>query len=131
MSNLPLSPKAKFLSFMTRLSILSAVLAVTAGLFIAPGSAQAQPINVITVDCTPFMSPGGGSFGPQLTMGMALQSPLVDPGNVLFNVVEVTPAVFQGMTANQLAAFDLIAINNLNSRLNCPVPDGVGLGTTY
>lgn len=100
-------------------------------LWIINGPAAQAQINVITVDCTPFVSPGFSSFGPQLTMGMALQSPLVDPGNLLFNVTEVTPAVFQGMTANQLATFDLIAINNLNSRLNCPVPDGVGLGTTW
>ena len=100
-------------------------------LFTNGPAAQAQPVNVITVDCTPFVSPGPGSFGPQQTMGMALQHPLVDPGNVLFNVMEVTPAGFQGMTANQLAAFDLIAINNLNSRLSCPFPAGAGLGTTW
>ena len=67
------------------------------GLLLAAGGASAivssahGQINVVTVDCTPFVSPGGSSFGPQNTMGLALQNPLVDPGE-LFNVTEVTPA---------------------------------------
>ncbi len=62
-----------------------------------PGISLAQPITVLTVDCTPFVSPGFGSFGPQQTMGMALQHPLVDPGLTLFAVTEVTPTVFRAM----------------------------------
>ena len=76
--------------------------------FFVSHSAIAQ-INVITVDITPFVSPSGSSFGPTNTMGMALQA--VDQGGD-FNVTEVTPAVFSAMTAAQLSAFDLIAINN-------------------
>jgi hypothetical protein len=91
-------------------------------------ASQAQAvINVITVDCTPFVSPGLTSFGLSNTMGMSLQQ--VDPGNVLFNVTEVTPAAFRAHTAAQLAAFDLIAINNNPSRIDCGA--GLGLGTTW
>lgn len=84
------------------------------------------PINVITVDCTPFVSPGGGSFGPTNTMGMALQT--TDLGGD-FAVTEVTPAAFRGMTAAQLAAYDLIAINNHPARIDCG--SGLGLGLTW
>lgn len=88
--------------------------------------AHAQ-INVLTVDCTPFVSPNAfTSFGPDNTMGMALQQ--VDTGG-LFNVTEVTPAAFRAMNAAQLAAFDLIAINNNPSRIDCG--SGLGLGTTW
>jgi hypothetical protein len=89
----------------------------------------AVPIDVLTVDCTPFVSPGFTAFGPGQTMGMALQ--LVDPFNTLFNVTEVDPAAFQAMTAAQLAAFDLIAINNRRNRLDCGAGGPVGLGTTW
>lgn len=91
----------------------------------APTQAQ---LNVITVDCTPFISPSPTSFGAGLTMGMALQ--LVDPGNVLFNVTEVTPAVFRAMPAANLATFDLIAVNNRRDRIDCD-GTGLGLGTTW
>ena len=65
-------------------------LALFVVLLIIPASAvTAQTIDVITVDCTPMLSPGGSSFGPTYTMGMALQA--VDTGG-LFNVTEVTPA---------------------------------------
>ena len=77
-------------------------------LFATGAPAQAQ-VNVITVDCTPFVSPNFTSFGPDNTMGMSLQQ--VDLGGQ-FNVTEVTPAAFRAQTAAQLAAFDLIAINN-------------------
>ncbi len=62
-------------------------------------------------------------------MGMALTSPLVDPGATLFAVTEVTPAVFRGMNAATLGAFDLIAINNHPARIDCG--SGLGLGTTW
>ena len=75
--------------------------------------ADAQ-INVITVDITPFVSPGPSSFGAQNTMGQALQN--VDQGGE-FNVTEVTPPAFAAMTCQQLSAFDLIAINNHPVRL--------------
>lgn len=87
--------------------------------------AEAQ-INVISVDCTPFVSPNVTSFGPDNTMGMSLQ--MVDQGGE-FNVNEVTPAAFRAMTAAQLAAYDLIAINNNPSRIDCG--SGLGLGTTW
>jgi hypothetical protein len=93
-------------------------------LFAAP--LAAQPINVITVDCTPFVSPNFTSFGPDNTMGMSLQ--MVDQGTD-FNVTEVTPAAFRALTAAQLSAFDLIAINNNPSRIDCG--SGLGLGTTW
>jgi hypothetical protein len=108
---------------MTRFFTLG-FLALTAWLAFA-ASAAAQ-LNVISVDCTPFVSPGFTSFGPSNTMGMALQQ--VDTGG-LFNVNEVTPASFRAMTAPQLAAFDLIAINNNPSRIDCG--SGLGLGTTW
>ena len=84
-------------------------------------------INVLTVDCTPLVSPGGSSFGPQNTMGQALQA--VDMGGD-FNVTEETPAAFQTRNAASLAGFDLIAINNHPGRLNCG-GGGVGLGNTW
>lgn len=80
------------------------------------------PINVITVDITPFVSPGDYSFGPGNTMGMALQA--VDQGSD-FNVTEVTPDAFRALTAEQLAAYDLIAINNHPDRI------AGGLGTVW
>lgn len=87
---------------------------------------QAQ-LNVITVDCTPFVSPSPNtSFGPDNTMGMALRQ--VDTGG-LFNVTEVTPAAFRAMTPTQLGAFDLIAINNHPDRIDCG--SGLGLGGTW
>ena len=93
-------------------------------------SAQAQ-INVISVDCTPFVSPGPTSFGNSNTMGMSLQQ--VDPGAVLFSVNEVTPAAFRALTVAQFAAYDLIAINNNPIRLGdgCVAGAGAGLGTTW
>lgn len=98
-----------------------------AAMCLLPTSAVAQ-INVLTVDCTPFVSPNPmTSFGPDNTMGMSLQQ--VDPGGVLFNVTEVIPAVFRGLTAAQLGAYDLIAINNNPSRIDCG--SGLGLGTTW
>ena len=94
---------------------------VALALCILASAANAQ-IDVLTVDCTPFVSPNPStSFGPDNTMGMALQQ--VDTGG-LFNVTEVTPAAFRAMTAAQLAVFDLIAINNNPSRIDC----GSGLG---
>ena len=99
---------------------------VALALCILASAANAQ-IDVLTVDCTPFVSPNPAtSFGPDNTMGMALQQ--VDTGG-LFNVTEVTPAAFRAMTAAQLAVFDLIAINNNPSRIDCG--SGLGLGTTW
>jgi hypothetical protein len=100
-----------------------------AAAFGSPPSALAQ-INVITVDCTPFVSPGAGSFGPTNTMGMALQ--VVDQGSD-FNVTELTPMAFRNLTAQQLATFDLIAINNHPARLGdgCIAGAGGGIGTTW
>lgn len=92
----------------------------------------AGQINVITVDCTPFVSPGISSIGkPFNTMGQALQQ--VDPGGVIFSVNEVTPAAFRALTAAQLATYDLIAINNNPFRLgdDCVAGAGQGLGTTW
>ena len=95
-----------------------------------PRVAEAAPISVLTVDCTPFVSPGGSSFGPQNTMGMALLA--VDQG-ADFNITEDTPAAFRARTAAQLAAFDLIAVNNHSVRLGdgCVQGAGTGLGTTW
>ena len=90
--------------------------------------AEAVPLNVLTVDCTPFVSPGFTAFGAGLTIGMALQ--FVDPGALLFNVTEVTPAVFSTMSVGALAAYDLIAINNRRDRIDCGSGGG-GLGTTW
>lgn len=104
-----------------RLSALAMLVLLAASM---PAMSQ---LNVITVDCTPFVSPGLTAFGPSNTMGMSLQQ--VDPGGVLFNVNEVTPAAFRGLTAAQLAAYDLIAINNNPSRIDCG--SGLGLGTTW
>jgi hypothetical protein len=105
----------------------AALVAVTA-LGLHGAVAFAAPINVLTVDCTPFVAPGFTSFGPDNTMGMALQQ--VDPGALLFSVTEVTPAAFRAMTAAQLAAFDLIAVNNQRNRIDCD-GTGLGLGTTW
>jgi hypothetical protein len=104
--------------------------ACAAVLLLIPVTANAQPVDVITVDCTPFVPPSGSSFGPTNTMGMALQA--VDLGGD-FNVQEVTPAAFRMMTAAQLSAFDLIAVNNHPYRLgdNCIAGAGNGLGTTW
>jgi len=103
---------------------LAAVAICTVG-----GQTQAQ-INVITVDCTPFVSPNNTSFGPDNTMGMSLQQ--VDLGGQ-FNVTEVTPPAFRALTAAQLAAYDLIAINNNPLRLsdNCDGLAPSGIGTTW
>ena len=95
-------------------------------ILLAFGSPVQAQVNVITVDCTPFVSPNPTSFGPDNTMGMSLQQ--VDMGGQ-FNVTEVTPATFRAQTAAQLAAFDLIAINNNPSRIDCG--SGLGLGTTW
>ena len=93
---------------------LAACLAIVSTTMI--GMARAQ-LNVITVDVSPF-----GLFLPETTMGQALQN--VDQGGE-FNVTEVMPAVFAAMTAPQLAAFDLIAINNNPNRI------AGGIGATY
>jgi hypothetical protein len=64
-------------------------------------------------------------------MGMALQA--VDLGGD-FNVTEVTPAAFRGMSAAALSVYDLIAINNHPGRLTDSCMAGVGpagLGTTW
>lgn len=103
---------------MRKLGALIRVAACLAIFSMPLGVAHAQ-INVITVDATPFVSPGFSSFGPQNTMGMALQA--VDQGGD-FNVTEVTPAIFAAMTAGALAVFDLIAINNDPTR----IPGGIG-----
>ena len=107
--------------------LLPLIFLVAAFGYTAPTLAQ---INVITVDCTPFVSPGAGSFGPTNTMGMALQA--VDQGSD-FNVTEVTPAAFRAMNAAGLAAYDLIAINNHPQRLGdiCLAGAGGGIGTTW
>ena len=89
------------------------------------------PFDVLTVDCTPFVSPGGGPFGPQLTMGMALQA--VDAGGD-FLVTEVTPQVFRSLSEDQLREFNLIAILNHPVRLgdNCVAAAGnPGIGTNW
>jgi hypothetical protein len=107
-----------------------ALLSAAASVMILLASATQAQINVISVDCTPLVSPGGTSMGPSNTMGMSIQQ--VDMGGQ-FNVTEVTPQAFRGMTAAQLAAFDLIAVNNNPIRLgdNCVVGAGNGLGTTW
>jgi hypothetical protein len=63
-------------------------------------------------------------------MGMALQA--VDQGGD-FIVTEVTPAAFRALNAAQLAAFDLIAVNNHPARLGdgCVPGAGGGLGATW
>lgn len=104
------------------LSVCSTLVALT-GL----ASLALAQVNALSVDCTPFTSPNPGtSFGPDNTMGMSLQA--VDLGGE-FIVTEVTPAAFRAMTAAQLATFDLIAINNNPSRIDCG--SGLGLGTTW
>ncbi len=105
-----------------KFSFCAAALVVVACL--AP-AATAQ-INVVTVDKTPFVSPNNTSFGPDNTMGMSLA--MVDTGG-LFNVTEVTPQAFRAMTAAQLSAFDLIAINNNPLRIDAG--SGLGIGTTW
>ena len=95
--------------------------ALFASLLLAVGAVTTSPalaqVNALSVDCTPFVSPNlFTSFGPDNTMGMSLQQ--VDMGGQ-FNVTEVTPAAFRAMTAAQLAAYDLIAINNNPSRIDC------------
>jgi hypothetical protein len=102
-------------------SICHSVSAVALFLGIATQS-QAVPINVITVDVTPFVSPGGSSFGPQNTMGMALAA--VDQGGD-FIVTEVTPAAFAALPAAVLATYDLIAMNNHPARI------AGGIGATW
>ena len=111
----------------TRSILLAAAPLATALALSAPAHAQ---LNVISVDCTPFTSPGITSFGFSNTMGMSLQQ--VDPANTLFNVTEVTPPAFRALTAAQLATYDLIAINNHPARIsdNC-IPGSPGLGTTW
>ncbi len=104
-----------------RVSTITAAAALMVALGFS-GIAHAQ-INVITVDITPLVSPGpSATFGPTNTIGMALQA--VDQGTD-FNVTEMTPAAFAAQTAGQLAAFDLIAINNHPGRIVG------GIGTTY
>jgi len=103
-------------------------------LVVTTGLVHGQPLNVLTVDCTPFISPPGappgGDFGPQNTMGLALQT--VDQG-ADFNVTEVTPPAFRALLAAELSAFDVIAVNNHPVRLgdNCVPLAGNGLGTTW
>ena len=108
--------KKKYLKMAVSLTLLAGCI----------GTANAQ-INVVTVDCTPFVSPNAfTSFGPDNTMGMSLQQ--VDQGSD-FLVTEVTPAVFRALPAANLSAYDLIAINNNPSRIDCG--SGLGLGTTW
>jgi hypothetical protein len=57
---------------------------------------------------------------------MSLQQ--VDQGTD-FNVTEITPAAFRALTLQQLCTYDLIAINNNPSRIDCG--SGLGLGTTW
>ena len=110
--------------------VLFALVVASLGSMLTPSVAEAAAISVLTVDCTPLVSPGGSSFGPQNTIGMALQA--VDQG-ADFNVTEDTPAAFRARTAAQLAAFDLIAVNNHPARLGdgCVQGAGTGLGTTW
>lgn len=88
-----------------------------------PPPGHVPPLDVITVDCTPFVSPGPSPFGPTHTIGTALQD--VDHGGD-FNVTEVTPAAFRALAAGQLAQFDLIAINNDPGRIECGSGQGMG-----
>ena len=88
---------------------------------LCPTGSPVAKISVLSVDCNPFA--GAGFVN---TMGEALQ--LVDQGGE-FNVTEVTPAAFRVMTAVLLSSFDLIAINNDPSRIDCG--SGLGLGTTW
>lgn len=113
-----------------RAARLVLTLLVAVALALAPAPAVGAPINVLTVDCTPLVSPGLGSFGPTNTIGMALMA--VDLGGD-FIVTEVTPAAFRALSAVQLAAFDLIAVNNHPQRLgdNCVPGAGNGLGITW
>ncbi len=98
-------------------------LAIVAAL---PGITQAQPYAILTVDCDPGVSPGGGTT----TMGMAVTQ---CDSATNFIVTEVTPEDFRLMTALELSAFDAIAVNNYPSRLgdSCVSGAGGGLGTTW
>ncbi|MFC1896278.1 hypothetical protein ACFL0Q_06410 [Thermodesulfobacteriota bacterium] len=99
---------------------LAAMLFLAGVLVLGPSLKAEAQINVVTVDITPLVSPGNSSLGtPTNTMGMALQA--VDQGGD-FVVAELTPAAFQALTAQQLSAYDLIAINNNPQR----IPGGVG-----
>lgn len=102
--------------------------ALPALLALALAGPAAAAIDVLTVDCTPFVPTGPTAYGPGRTMGLSLQ--LVDPSNTLFNVTEVTPATFRSFTAAQLATYDLIAVNNRRDRIDCD-GTGLGLGTTW
>ena len=102
-----------------RMSFPMTVALVATIALLVPATVQAQ-IEVLTVDCVPF---GLGGF--TTTMGQAIQT--VDPGGV-FNVTEVTPAAFRSMSAADLSAFNLIAVNNDFGRLGC---DPAGLGTVW
>lgn len=110
--------------------LVRAALCLGAVLILGSGASALAQINVISVDCTPFVSPNNTSFGPDNTMGMSLQQ--VDAG-ADFNVTEVTPAAFRALNAAQLAAYDLIAINNNPLRLsdNCDGLAPSGIGTTW
>ena len=102
----------------------------TAILVLTTGLVHGQPLNVLTVDCNPGMSPGFSAFGPQNTMGQALLA--VDQG-VDFIVTEVFPPSFRAQTAAQLSTYDVIVINNHPTLLgdNCVAGNGNGLGTTW
>ncbi len=117
-------------SYLRTRTFLCSLFFLAFGAVFGNASTATAQINVITVDCTPFVSPGPSSFGPTNTMGTALQA--VDLGSD-FNVTEVTSAAFQALTAEQLASFDLIAVNNNPSRLgdNCVAGVGNGLGITW
>ena len=104
------------------LSLLSIWFWAAILLGLSPSESAAQSIDILSVDITPLVSPGGSRFGPQNTIGMALQK--ADPGG-LFQVTEVTPLAFQAMSAQELSTFDLIAVNNQPDRIS------PGLGTTW
>ena len=111
-----------------RSAIRLVLLVLCAVLWMTPFQAHAQ-LNVLAVDCTPFVNPGFTAFGPDNTIGMALQQ--VDPANVLFSVTEVDPPTFRAMTLAQLQSFDLIAVNNRRDRINdfCAAGSpGLGVG---
>ncbi|MCI0890803.1 MAG: hypothetical protein J4O04_08350, partial [Chloroflexi bacterium] len=120
--------KNKNIALLVPLLVVATVLA--ASFTFGTPTAHGAPLSVLTVDCTPLVSPGGSSFGAQNTMGMALQS--VDIGGD-FIVTEDTPAAFRARPAASLAAFDLIAINNHPVRLGdgCIQGAGTGLGATW
>ncbi|MCI0856360.1 MAG: hypothetical protein J4N98_06700, partial [Chloroflexi bacterium] len=120
--------KNKNIALLVPLLVVATVLA--ASFTFGTPTAHGAPLSVLTVDCTPLVSPGGSSFGAQNTMGMALQS--VDIGGD-FIVTEDTPAAFRARAAASLASFDLIAINNHPTRLGdgCVQGAGTGLGATW